>query len=156
MTRRRLPAPGRTPAATALYVDDNPSNLQLVERILGHRGGVRLLATSRGAIVGDLVRQHRPDLVLLDLHLPGIDGEEVLRRLQADPHTAGPPVVVVSAEVTRSGNRERLLAAGAAEYLTKPLDVPHFLEVVDTLLAVGDAQVRIVPPRALKQGWRHG
>jgi len=154
------PSPRQDPSGhrehTVLYVDDNPSNLQLVERILGHRGGVRLLATSRGAIVGDLVRQHRPDLVLLDLHLPGIDGEEVLRRLQADPHTAGPPVVVVSAEVTRSGNRERLLAAGAAEYLTKPLDVPHFLEVVDTLLAVGDAQVRIVPPRALKQGWRHG
>lgn len=71
-----------------------------------------------------------------DLHLPGIGGEEVLRRLRADPVTAGPPVVVVSADVTRSGNRERLLAAGAAEYLTKPLDVPRFLEVVDALLAV--------------------
>jgi CheY-like chemotaxis protein len=121
---------------TVLYVEDNPSNLQLVERVLGQRGGVRLLAASRGEIVQDLVRQHRPDLVLLDLHLPGIDGEEVLRRLQADPHTAGLPVVVVSAEVTRSGNRERLLAAGATEYLSKPLDVPHFLEVIDRFLAV--------------------
>jgi signal transduction histidine kinase/CheY-like chemotaxis protein len=121
---------------TVLYVEDNPSNLQLVERILAQRGGVQLLTASRGEIVQDLVRQHRPDLVLLDLHLPGIDGEEVLRRLQADPHTAGPPVVVVSAEVTRSGNRERLLAAGAAEYLTKPLDVPRFLEVIDGLLTV--------------------
>ena len=121
---------------TVLYVEDNPSNLRLVERVLGQRGGVQLLAASRGELVQDLVRQHRPDLVLLDLHLPGIDGEEVLRRLQADPHTAGPPVVVVSADATRSGNRERLLAAGAAEYLTKPLDVPHFLEVIDSLLAV--------------------
>src|SRR6266540_195913 len=124
---------------TMLYVEDNPSNLQLVERILGQRGGVRLLTASQGEIVGDMVRQHRPDLVLLDLQLPGIDGEEVLRRLQADPHTAGAPVVVVSAEVTRSGNRQRLLAAGAAEYLTKPLDVPHFLEVIDRLLAVAHA-----------------
>jgi signal transduction histidine kinase/ActR/RegA family two-component response regulator len=122
--------------STVLYVEDNPSNLQLVERVLGQRGGVQLLAASRGEIVQDLVRQHRPDLVLLDLHLPGIDGEEVLRRLQADPHTAGLAVVVVSAEVTRSGNRERLLAAGAAEYLTKPLDVPQFLEVIDRFLAV--------------------
>jgi len=121
---------------TVLYVEDNPSNLQLVERVLGQRSGVRLLAASRGELVQDLVRQHRPDLVLLDLHLPGIDGEEVLRRLQGDAATAGLPVVVVSADVTRSGNRERLLAAGAAEYLTKPLDVPHFLNVIDGLLAV--------------------
>jgi signal transduction histidine kinase/CheY-like chemotaxis protein len=124
---------------TVLHVEDNPSNLQLVERILGERGGVRLLTASRGEVVQDLVRRHRPDLVLLDLHLPGIDGEEVLRRLRADPHTTGSQVVIVSAEVTRSGNRERLLAAGAAEYLTKPLDVPRFLEVVDSLLAVAPA-----------------
>jgi signal transduction histidine kinase len=135
--------PPATPAAeqaagadhVVLYVEDNPSNLRLVERILGQRGGVRLLAAPRGELVQDLARQHRPDLVLLDLHLPGIDGEEVLRRLQADPQTATVPVVVVSADVT-PGQRERLLAAGAVEYLGKPLDVPRFLEVVDGLLAV--------------------
>jgi CheY-like chemotaxis protein len=119
-----------------LYVEDNSSNLQLVERVLSQRGGVELLSTPRGELVQDLVRERRLDLVLLDLHLPGIGGEEVLRRLRADPVTAGPPVVVVSADVTRSGNRERLLAAGTAEYLTKPLDVPRFVEVVDALLAV--------------------
>jgi len=96
---------------------------------------VRLLATPRGEIVQDLVHRHRPDVVLLDLHLPGIDGEEVLRRLQADPQTATVPVVVVSADVT-PGQQERLLAAGAIEYLGKPLDVPRFLEVLDGLLAV--------------------
>jgi signal transduction histidine kinase len=118
-----------------LYVEDNPSNLRLVERILGQRRGVRLLAAPRGEIVQDLVQRHRPDLILLDLHLPGIDGEEVLRRLQADPRTATVPVVMVSADVT-PGQRERLLAAGAVEYLGKPLDVSRFLEVVDGLLAV--------------------
>jgi CheY-like chemotaxis protein len=94
---------------------------------------VRLLTADEGEIVQELVRQHRPDLILLDLHLPGIDGEEVLRRLRADPRTADLPVVMVSADVT-PWYRERLLEAGAADYLTKPLDVPRFLEVVNGLL----------------------
>jgi CheY-like chemotaxis protein len=105
---------------------------------------VLLLAAPRGEIVQDLVQRHRPNLVLLDLHLPGIDGEEVLRRLQADPRTATVPVVMVSADVT-PGQRERLLAAGAVEYLGKPLDVPRFLEVVDGLLAVPTTSSCIVP-----------
>ena len=124
---------GAHPGQTVLYAEDNPSNLRLVERVLGERGGVRLLAAPRGEVVQGLARQHRPDLVLLDLHLPDLDGEEVLRRLQADPRTTGLPVVVVSADVT-PGQVERLLAAGATEYLTKPLDVPRFLEVVERVL----------------------
>jgi PAS domain S-box-containing protein len=130
-----LPVPdrGSGPERTVLYVEDNPSNLRLVERVLGQRGGVRLLTATQGQLVQDLVRQHRPDLVLLDLHLPDIAGEEVLRRLQADPETADLPVVVVSADAT-AGHIQRLLAAGARQYLTKPLDVSQFLEVVDELL----------------------
>jgi CheY-like chemotaxis protein len=130
-----LPAldPVAGPEHTILYVEDNPSNLRLVERVLARRGGVRLLTAPEGEIVQELVRQQRPDLVLLDLHLPGIDGEEVLRRLRADPRTADLPVVMVSADVN-PWYRERLLEAGADDYLTKPLDVPRFLEVVDGLL----------------------
>jgi CheY-like chemotaxis protein/nitrogen-specific signal transduction histidine kinase len=127
------PNPVTGPEHTILYVEDNPSNLRLVERVLARRGGVRLLTAEEGEIVQELVRQHRPDLILLDLHLPGIDGEEVLRRLRADPRTADLPVVMVSADVT-PWYRERLLEAGAADYLTKPLDVPRFLEVVNGLL----------------------
>jgi signal transduction histidine kinase len=127
------PGPVTGPEHTILHVEDNPSNLRLVERVLARRGGVRLLTAEEGEIVQELVRQHRPDLILLDLHLPGIDGEEVLRRLRADPRTADLPVVMVSADVT-PWYRERLLEAGAADYLTKPLDVPRFLEVVDGLL----------------------
>jgi PAS domain S-box-containing protein len=118
---------------TVLYVEDNPSNLRLVERVLAERGGVRLLTASHGQLVQDLVRQHQPDVVLLDQHLPDLDGEEVLRRLQSDPETAAVPVVVVSADAT-AGQIQRLLAAGASQYLTKPLDVAQFLEVVDQLL----------------------
>jgi CheY-like chemotaxis protein len=96
---------------------------------------VRLLTTDRGEEVHGLVRQQRPGLVLLDLHLSDLDGEEVLRRLLADPRTAQVPVVVgVSADVN-PGHIERVLAAGAREYLTKPLDVARFLTVVDGLLA---------------------
>jgi len=116
-----------------LYVEDNPSNLRLVEHVLAERGGVRLLTATHGQPVQDLARRHRPDLVLLDQHLPDIGGEEVLRRLQADPETAAVPVVVVSADAT-TGQIQRLLAAGASQYLTKPLDVSQFLEVLDQLL----------------------
>ncbi|MDF2744809.1 MAG: sensor protein, partial [Actinomycetia bacterium] len=122
------------PRHTILYVEDNPSNLRLVERVLARRGGVHLLTASEGEIVPELIRQRRPDLVLLDLHLPGIDGEEVLRRLRADPATSDLPVVIVSAEVN-PWYRERLLAAGATDYLSKPLDIPQFLRVLHELLA---------------------
>ena len=94
---------------------------------------MRLLTAPEGETVQELVRRQRPDLVLLDLHLPGIDGEEVLRRLRADPRTADLPVVMVSADVN-PWHRERLLEAGADDYLTKPLDVPRFLGVVNGLL----------------------
>ena len=125
--------PGDGPERTVLYVEDNPSNLRLVQRVLSERGDVRLVTATRGDAVQDLVRQHLPDLVLLDLHLPDLGGQEVLRRLHADPQTAPVPVVVVSADAT-AGQIQRLLAAGAADYLTKPLDVDRFLEVVDQLL----------------------
>jgi signal transduction histidine kinase/CheY-like chemotaxis protein len=119
---------------TVLYVEDNPSNLRLVERVLAERAGVRLLTTTLGEQVQGLVLRHRPELVLLDMHLPDLDGEEVLRRLQADPRTAGVPVVGVSADVTPA-HIDRVLAAGAREYLTKPLDVARFRAVVDSLLS---------------------
>ena len=71
--------------------------------------------------------------MLLDLHLPDLPGEEVLRRLRADARTAGIPVVVVSADATPA-SLERLRAAGADAYLTKPLDVDEFLAAVDRFL----------------------
>ena len=134
------PAPPPGPATddgawhTLLYVEDNLSNLRLVERVLAERGGVRLLTTAEGEEAEGLARRHRPEIVLLDLQLPDVGGEEVLRRLKADPATAELPVVVISADVDPE-HIERVLAAGAREYLTKPLDVARFREVVDSLLA---------------------
>jgi CheY-like chemotaxis protein len=80
----------------------------------------------------ELAREHLPDLVLLDLHLPDIGGDEVLRRLRDDPHTASIPVVILSADAT-PGQIQRLLHAGASEYLTKPLDVRQLREVLGRL-----------------------
>jgi signal transduction histidine kinase/ActR/RegA family two-component response regulator len=118
---------------TVLYVEDNLPNLRLVERILARRPSLRLIAAMQGGLALELARQHRPELVLLDVHLPDIEGDEVLRRLRADPGTSAIPVVVVSAEATPP-KIERFLAAGAHAYLTKPLDVKRFLEVVDEIL----------------------
>jgi CheY-like chemotaxis protein len=132
----RPPEPADDPGEhhTVLYVEDNPSNLRLVERVLAKRGGVRLLTTDEGEEAEGLARRHRPEIVLLGLQLPDVGGEEVLRRLKADPATAELPVVVISADVDAE-HIERVLAAGAREYLTKPLDVARFRAVVDSLLA---------------------
>ena len=110
------------------------AGIEVVERVLVERGGVRLLTTAEGEEAEGLARRHRPEIVLLDLQLPDVGGEEVLRRLKADPATAELPVVVISADVDPE-HIERVLAAGAREYLTKPLDVARFRAVVDSLLA---------------------
>jgi len=104
--------------------------------VLAHRPSVRLLAAMQGGLGLELAREHACDLVLLDLHLPDLPGNEVLARLQADPATSEVPVVVLSADAT-PGQIERLHAQGASDYLTKPLDVQRFLEVVDEHLFGG-------------------
>jgi CheY-like chemotaxis protein len=118
---------------TVLYVEDNLSNLRLVERILTRRPDVQLLVALQGRIALELARQHRPDLILLDVHLPDLNGDAVLAELQRDPVLREIPVVVVSADAT-SGQIERLRRSGARDYLTKPLDVKRFLDVLDSTL----------------------
>jgi PAS domain S-box-containing protein len=137
--RRGLVQAGvESPRATIVYVEDNVSNLRLVERLLEPHRGVKLIPALEGNLGLELTRQHRPDLVLLDLHLPGIDGEVVLEQLKADPDLRETPVVVVSADATAS-RVERVLALGAKDFLTKPLDVARFLEVVNETLRPGVA-----------------
>jgi PAS domain S-box-containing protein len=122
------------PPITVLYIEDNLSNLRLVERILGRRPGVRLISAMRPELGLELAAEHHPDLVLLDLHLPDIPGETVLRRLQTNPRTAEIPVVILSADA-RPGLIQRLLEQGARRFLTKPLAVKELLEVVDAVAA---------------------
>ena len=120
-------------SATVLYVEDNPSNLRLVERILTQRPGIHLLSTPQGKAGIDLARQHKPDLVLLDLHLPDIQGQEVLTNLRGNESTAQIPVVIISADATPR-QMQRLKEAGAQAYLTKPIAVGRFLQVLDETL----------------------
>ncbi len=123
-------------ARTLLYVEDNLSNLRLVEHILARRPELKLHAAMQGRLGLDLIREHHPDLVLLDLNLPDLPGAELLAILRHDPSTRDIPVVVISADATRH-QIDRLTQAGARAYLTKPLDVKRFLEVVDELLESG-------------------
>ncbi|MBW3552987.1 MAG: PAS domain S-box protein [Gemmatimonadetes bacterium] len=120
--------------ATILYIEDNPSNFKLVERVLGRRPGVRLLTAMQGGLGLELAREHKPDLILLDLHLPDIHGSEVMRRIREDGVISRTPVVIISADVTTNQVRQ-LLEAGAQAYLPKPLDIQEFLRVVEEILA---------------------
>lgn len=121
------------PARTLLYIEDNLSNIHLVERMLQNRTGIRILAAMQGRLGLELAREHRPDLILLDVHLPDVEPEETLADLKADERTRGIPVVVLSSEVS-SDNASRMLELGAAAYLTKPLDLARFDHVIDEVL----------------------
>jgi signal transduction histidine kinase len=117
-----------------LYIEDTVANVRLVEEILSSRPSIRLLPAGMGSLGLELAAEHRPDLVLLDLHLPDIDGAQILARLRADERTRDIPVVILSADAT-DRTPGPLLEAGAQAYLTKPIGVRELLEVVDTYIA---------------------
>ena len=119
--------------AAVLYIEDNASNMRLMERLISYRSGTLLLPAERGAIGLQLARDRHPGLVLLDLNLPDMAGLDVLRELRADPRTTGIPVVVLSADATYQ-SMQRLLDAGATAYLTKPFELDEFLAMLDRLL----------------------
>jgi two-component system cell cycle response regulator DivK len=111
-----------------LIVEDNDRNLELVRDLLQVKGYLTLEAgTARDAVA--LAAAHRPDLVLMDVQLPGEDGVAALRRLRADPTLASIPVVALTAFAMRE-DRERMRAAGFDGYITKPIDVRMFLDQV--------------------------
>jgi len=125
------PDPDRTP--TILYIEDDLANLALVERILDARSDVQLMVAMQGRMGLDLARDHHPNLILLDVNLPDISGQEVLARLRADERTARIPVLVISADASVS-QRRLMLEAGAHAYLTKPLDVRRLVELLEDAL----------------------
>lgn len=117
-----------------LYIEDKFANLNLVESALAqHRPGTTVLTAMQGALGLELALEHRPDLVLLDLHLPDMSGERVLKLLRSDERTRLLPVVVLSADATPQ-TIKRVLTGGADEYLTKPLQVRRFIEVIDRVI----------------------
>jgi signal transduction histidine kinase/CheY-like chemotaxis protein/HAMP domain-containing protein len=117
-------------ALLVLQIEDNPSNASLVAQVLGRRPNVRLLSASTAREGLDLAADHPPDLVLLDLHLPDLPGDEVVRRLKESASLADTKIVVVSADATPSRIR-RMLDLGVDGYLTKPVAVEALLRLVD-------------------------
>ncbi|MEO9181370.1 MAG: PAS domain S-box protein [Acidimicrobiales bacterium] len=119
--------------ATLLYIEDNVGNVRLIERLLNHRPNIRLITTLLGSNGFALAEQHRPDLILLDVHLPDLPGIDVLGQLQRDERTSDIPVVMLSADASQEQIR-RFDEAGARDYLTKPLDLQNFLTLLDEYL----------------------
>jgi signal transduction histidine kinase/CheY-like chemotaxis protein len=148
----RVPKPSPAPASPAaglhvpagaglsiLCIEDNPTNVEVVARFLRGRPGARLLSAISGRSGIECAVRDTPDVILLDLHLPDLHGEEVLNELKADPATAGIPVIVLSADASR-GVIHRLLAGGAFAYLTKPIELAELGELLDTFAALAQDQ----------------
>ncbi len=116
-----------------LLVEDNPVNRRLAEFLLRSQGyQVRAATTAQEAF--DNIKAERPDLILMDVQLPGMDGLEATRKLKAEPTTRDIPVVAVTSYAMK-GDREKALAAGCSGYITKPIDKDTFVQEVATVLA---------------------
>jgi len=118
---------------TLLYVEDNPANLMLVEDLIARRPAIRLLSATDGNGGIKIARASRPDMILMDINLPGISGIQALKILRADPATAHIPVVALSANAIPR-DIEKGLAAGFFRYLTKPIKVNEFMDTLDEAL----------------------
>ncbi|MHB8512056.1 MAG: hybrid sensor histidine kinase/response regulator [Actinomycetota bacterium] len=113
-----------------LYIEDVDANVSLLEHILNLRPGTELISARLGSIGIELASKQLPDLIFLDLHLPDLDGVDVVQRLQSKSETKDIPIIVLSADATRHQQKE-LLDAGAKTYLTKPIGVRQLLSVLD-------------------------
>jgi CheY-like chemotaxis protein len=118
-----------------LYVEDNDDNVYVVKSRLG-RAGFTVLVAVNGAQGLAMVAAERPDLVLMDLSLPVLDGWEATRRLKADAATRDIPVIALSAHAM-AGDREKALAAGCDDYDTKPIDFVRLRAKIEALLPGG-------------------
>jgi PAS domain S-box-containing protein len=121
------------PVHTVLYVEDNPANLKLVERLIARRPDVRLLSATDGSLGVELARASRPDVILMDINLPGISGIEAMKILRDDAATAHIPVVALSANAIPR-DIEKGLEAGFFRYLTKPIKVNEFMDTLNVAL----------------------
>jgi PAS domain S-box-containing protein len=128
------------PTRTLLCVEDNPANLLLVEKLLERRPDIRLLVAKDGVRGIEMARAARPDVILMDINLPGISGLIALGILAEDPETASIPVIALSANAMPD-DIEKGLAAGFFRYLTKPIKVNKFMNTLDSALAVAQHQV---------------
>ncbi len=132
------------PQRTLLYVEDNPANLELVEQLVARRPDLRLLCAMDGNRGIELARIHLPEVILMDINLPGISGIEAMKILRADPSTAHIPIIALSANAVPR-DIERSLDAGFFDYLTKPIRVPLFMDALDLALEFAKTAASGVP-----------
>ena len=142
-TEVQADAPARAHSEAALHtllcVEDNPANLMLVEKLLERRPDIRLLTAKDGIRGIEMARAARPDVILMDINLPGISGLIALGILAEDSETASIPVIALSANAM-PGDIEKGLAAGFFRYLTKPIKVNEFMDTLDGALAFAKGQ----------------
>lgn len=144
LERRPIAAPETGEQPTLLYVEDNPANLALVEQLIGRRGDLKLLTAINAPLGIALARAYVPDVILMDINLPGMSGFGALKVLQDDPLTANIPVLALSANAVPR-DIEKGLEAGFFRYLTKPIRVREFMEALDVALQHG-AENGAFPP----------
>ncbi|MDP1636465.1 MAG: ATP-binding protein, partial [Gallionellaceae bacterium] len=130
-----------TRQSTLLYVEDNPANMKLVEQIIARHPEYRLLSAVTGDSGIEIARQSMPDVILMDINLPGISGIEAMKILRDDPATAAIPIIAISANAMPF-DIERGLKAGFFRYITKPIKVDEFLDALDVALEYAHSVVR--------------
>jgi PAS domain S-box-containing protein len=135
----RAPAPDGMPQRTLLYVEDNPANLELVEQLVARRGDLHLISATDGALGIEYARACLPDVILMDINLPGINGTQAMQVLRNDPATAHIPIIALSANAVPR-DIERGLEAGFFNYITKPIKVAEFMEALDVALLLSDSR----------------
>ena len=131
--------PDGTPLRTLLYVEDNPANLELVEQIVARRPDLRLLSAADGNLGIEFARTYQPEVILMDINLPGISGVEAMKILRADRLTAHIPIIALSANAL-ARDIERAIKAGFFDYLTKPIKVDAFMEALDLALKFANSE----------------
>lgn len=115
-----------------LYIEDNAQNMRLVRKLL-KTGGFEMIGAEDGLTGLDMAREHQPELILVDINLPDIDGTEVTERLKADPDFAQTPIIALTANAMY-GDRERFIDAGCDDYLSKPVSRRELLEMIESHL----------------------
>jgi CheY-like chemotaxis protein len=123
---------------TLLYVEDNPANMKLVEQLIARRPNMHLLSAGNAMLGIELARKHQPEVILMDINLPGISGIKALKILRDDPLTEHIPVIAISANAMPHDIRWGL-AAGFFRYLTKPIKVNEFMHALDVSLEYAEA-----------------
>ena len=140
-------APDGEPLHTLLYVEDNPANLELVEQLIARRADLRLLTAADGHLGIEYARTYQPEVILMDINLPGISGIEAMKILRADPLTAHIPIIALSANAVPR-DIERGLEAGFFNYITKPIKFTQLISALDAALVFSQSESGRVAAKA--------